>query len=447
MSGEITHIWNGSVLTVISDSGASSADLQGPKGDTGPRGPQGPAGVILDEQGNVVVDLAPYITYEEADAKIQEMLDDVDLSDYATKDYVQEQDINNRQDLTDYATKNYVAAEIAKAQLEGADVDISSLVTEDELAAVRDELAAQEVNIDNKTIIKDGGGRLRTAIGGYANNGGAVDFAMKDFEFIPCGPWNEWSRRDVGNIGQQFYCDCLYHVSMKFKDGGRFTFDIMFDAVESGVMGEDYALVPYDEYDVYDKNNHISSFYAYRDGGFDYDVKMDDYSANMACKSKWILTEITITADDRVYIDGGFIPIDGSSIQLNSEGKLVAVAGGATIDLSNYYTKSEIDNMDLGGSDVDLSNYYTKAEVDAIALDGDVDLSNYYTKAEVSQMFVNSGFDKTQYYTKSEVDAKIPTMSDYYTKAQVDNKILYGTTALTPGVSSLPTGTLYVVYE
>lgn len=38
MAGTITHYWNGTVLTVSSDSGTSSADL---KGDDGPRGPQG----------------------------------------------------------------------------------------------------------------------------------------------------------------------------------------------------------------------------------------------------------------------------------------------------------------------------------------------------------------------------------------------------------------------
>lgn len=39
-----THSWNGTVLTVTSASGTSSADLQGPKGDTGARGPQGEPG-------------------------------------------------------------------------------------------------------------------------------------------------------------------------------------------------------------------------------------------------------------------------------------------------------------------------------------------------------------------------------------------------------------------
>lgn len=43
MSG-ITHEWNGTVLTITSDSGTSSADLKGDKGDTGIRGAQGYAG-------------------------------------------------------------------------------------------------------------------------------------------------------------------------------------------------------------------------------------------------------------------------------------------------------------------------------------------------------------------------------------------------------------------
>lgn len=45
MAGTITHEWNGTVLTITSDSGTSSMDL---KGDTGIRGPQGPAGTSLD---------------------------------------------------------------------------------------------------------------------------------------------------------------------------------------------------------------------------------------------------------------------------------------------------------------------------------------------------------------------------------------------------------------
>ena len=46
--GNIYHEWNGTVLTITSDSGTSSADL---KGDTGIRGPQGPIGDITTVEG------------------------------------------------------------------------------------------------------------------------------------------------------------------------------------------------------------------------------------------------------------------------------------------------------------------------------------------------------------------------------------------------------------
>jgi len=41
----ITHSWNGTVLTITSDSGTSSADLKGEKGDRGIRGAQGVRGL------------------------------------------------------------------------------------------------------------------------------------------------------------------------------------------------------------------------------------------------------------------------------------------------------------------------------------------------------------------------------------------------------------------
>lgn len=64
MAGTITHEWNGTVLTITSDSGTSSMDLRGPKGDMGVRGPQGPAG----DGGGESVDLSNYYTKTEIDA-------------------------------------------------------------------------------------------------------------------------------------------------------------------------------------------------------------------------------------------------------------------------------------------------------------------------------------------------------------------------------------------
>ena len=78
MAGTITHSWNGTVLTVTSDSGTSSADLKGATGNTGTRGPQGPAGVVLNGDGSAggsggTVDLSNYYTKAQVDAKIPDI--------------------------------------------------------------------------------------------------------------------------------------------------------------------------------------------------------------------------------------------------------------------------------------------------------------------------------------------------------------------------------------
>lgn len=53
MAGTITHSWKGTVLTISSDAGTSSADLGGA---TGCRGPQGRPGVVYDEEGKILCD-------------------------------------------------------------------------------------------------------------------------------------------------------------------------------------------------------------------------------------------------------------------------------------------------------------------------------------------------------------------------------------------------------
>lgn len=63
-----------------------------------------------------------------------------------------------------------------------------------------------------------------------------------------------------------------------------------------------------------------------------------------------------------------------------------------TMDLSNYYTKSEIDeitrHINQAIANINISNYYTKAEVDAL-LEGlePVDLSQFYTKPQIRAMY------------------------------------------------------------
>ena len=84
MAGTITHSWNGTILTITSDSGTSSADLQGGKGDTGPRGAQGPAGIIVNPDGTI--DTSFYATETYVNEKIAQVeAGSVDLSNYYTK--------------------------------------------------------------------------------------------------------------------------------------------------------------------------------------------------------------------------------------------------------------------------------------------------------------------------------------------------------------------------
>lgn len=172
MAGIITHVWDGTVLTITSDAGTSSMDLAGRPGDIGPRGPQGPAGTIISNNGTI--DLDGYATEAYVDQKIAEIdIDnqDIDLSNYYTKAETNSVIINKiaaipQTDLSNYytkpetdalipsldgyateneleqavsglATENYVKNQIAAAQLEGSGVDLSGLATQDQLTNYR----------------------------------------------------------------------------------------------------------------------------------------------------------------------------------------------------------------------------------------------------------------------------------------------------------------------
>lgn len=150
MAGTITHVWDGTILTITSDSGTSSMDLKGGRGDIGPRGPQGPAGISIGEGGGSV-DLTGYATEAYVDDKIAaaQLGGDVDLSNYYTKaqvdakipdvsGYATKQEVN--QAVSGLATETFVTTKIAEAQLsggEGGDIDLSGYATKDELNSYR----------------------------------------------------------------------------------------------------------------------------------------------------------------------------------------------------------------------------------------------------------------------------------------------------------------------
>lgn len=119
------------------------------------------------------------------------------------------------------------------------------------------------------------------------------------------------------------------------------------------------------------------------------------------------------------------------------------ILGGAGDDINTLKKVYDALSGNTGG-DVDLSNYYTKSEVDSKdntkvdKVSGKGLSTNDFTTAEKSKLASLSNYDDSELrsligntYTKSEVDAKIDEavaggevdLSNYYTKSETDSKV------------------------
>lgn len=312
--GDIKHQWNGSVLTVISDSGATSADLKGPKGDTGPRGPQGPGGVIYNEQGELVLDLSKYYSRSEVDDLLEDV--EVDLSDYATQAYVTES-IVNHMIADDVANKTYVDTEIARAQMEGAGIDTSNFITKENI-----NIYAPPTPVDNATIIKAEDGTISTSIGGYVTL--ATNVA---YHALPASADNTFTItpeiRDLIKGGE----DKRIFVQINFSDGKVESYITHTTIKEVSGMTM-YRLVAPTTQSLYTTDIYTMSGYGvvwFNDS--DYlptgvtatDIYIKEYVDNMTIKGDYFYLPIN------PYV----IPVDGKTIIINQEGKLEAVGGAA----------------------------------------------------------------------------------------------------------------------
>lgn len=335
MSGEIKHEWSGSILTITSASGSSSADLKGPKGDTGPRGPQGPAGILVDKDGEVKVDLSPYYTAEEVDAKLENV--SIDLSGYATKAYVIEKVDDAIPNMSDYATKNYVSTEIAKAQLSGGggtgEVDLSGYATKDDLKNI-------SVEIDNKTIIRDENGKLKTALGGAEYVTGNLIFESYASTWVlDSGNTGGMNSGDyiIGSSTYNFENNKSYFVVITWADGDQSKVYYTNDDMGYG----DCLSYEFRVGDPGFSNTTISRFWVYTNKTTDnvYFYKQSN------TKDDFIHIAIYDGETDVVVepINAKFVPVDGTTIIINDDGKLTAISGGTS--LGDYYTKSEIDAL------------------------------------------------------------------------------------------------------
>lgn len=358
MSGKITHSWNGTVLTVTSDAGTSSADL---KGNTGCRGPQGPHGVIYDGQGNVVLD--GFATEEYVNNKV----DNIDLDGYATEIFVDAaidaalQNINVDVDLDDYATKVYVSTEIAKAQLEGAGVDTSGFATKDDM-----------VKVDGSTITQAANGVISTAIGGGVVKNEALSHIETGYAL------ENFTKNFSDNISlEDASIDDILTVVVEYDGGLEQRLTVKIVGNDSGNVASSEATL-------------ISSTgVPYADGIGQFAVgttsyfRVYPYTDNTAY-SKVIVKSVAVyfgytVEKEYVPIKADFIPVDNSSIVIN-DGKLTATGvSGGSIDLTDYATKEYVDeavaNVASGGT-VDLSNYATKAFVNSKITYGTADLTD-----------------------------------------------------------------------
>ena len=84
---------------------------------------------------------------------------------------------------------------------------------------------------------------------------------------------------------------------------------------------------------------------------------------------------------------------------------------GGYVDLSDYYTKDEVDNL-IQNVEVDLTGYATEDYVkEAIAAIPEVDLDGYATEKYVIDKCAETYGDvKNTCYTKNEVDDKVSVL-------------------------------------
>ncbi len=128
-----------------------------------------------------------------------------------------------------------------------------------------------------------------------------------------------------------------------------------------------------------------------------------------------------------------------------------AIGNIPATDLTNYYTKSEVDDKleDLATGDIDLSDYAKTADLATVATTGNYnDLTNLptipsttglATTEYVDNAVKNVEVDLTDYYTKSEVDALIPDTTGFALKTEIPDVSGYALKTDIPDTSNFTT--------
>ena len=114
------------------------------------------------------------------------------------------------------------------------------------------------------------------------------------------------------------------------------------------------------------------------------------------------------------------------------------------VDLSDYYTKSQIDGKGyltsvpseyVTETELNSKNYATKKDLEDIEIDVDINLDDYYTKQQIdskgyltsvpSEYVTETELNSKNYATKEDLkDIEVDVdMSNYYTKEEINRMI------------------------
>lgn len=383
----------------------------------------------LEENGDVMSAYAlanhthsGYATTSYVDNAVADV--DVDLTGYATETYVDKQidaiDIPEV-DLTGYATENYVLTEIARVQTGDAEVNLDGFATED---WVEDQIDAIDLsNYYTKTEVD-------SAISSSSGTGSGIGKVGK---YTTSEIFNDYtSNRATGTYSHAEGCNtkalgdmgshaegCNSEASGAYSHAeGMETYADGEAAHAEGASTQAHGYASHAE----GQDTCAAGMRQHVEGWLNI-VDNDNRYIHIAGNGKRN-GDNTYTRSNAYTLDwdgnawfAGNVYIGGTSIDDAS-----VIGTGGSVNLTNYYTKSQVDDLidgiETSGGTVDLSDYYTKSQVDALIPD-EVDLTNYYTKTEVDtkiESIETTGVDLSGYYTKTQVDALV---SGYQTESQV----------------------------
>ena len=308
------------------------------------------------------MDLSNYYTKAETNSAITSAIGDipeVDLSKYATKSYVSTQIALNEPNLGSYATKDYVSNKIAEAQLSGdGDADLSNYYTKTEVNntfATKDEIPST-AGLATKSYVDKAVESVSIDTAGLATE----TFVENQIAAI------EHPKTDLSN----------YYTKSETKA-----------QISSSVP----------DMSLYATKTYVGNQIAANE------VDLTGYATQEYVSNKIAEAQL---GDGEVNLDGYYTKTETDAAITSAVGSIVI----PEVDLSDYAKKNEIPTIPTKVSVfTNDANYATKSYVDTavdnikIPEGSDVDLDNYYTKAETNEL--------------------IPDMNLYATKTYVNNAI------------------------